>query len=143
MESYRTVRALAAIKEHMETDNLQDAYELVMQLNTKKIKNVQDLNMMAQVCLRTEHYEEAKEITHLVYERTFSRRALSQLVELAIKSGQAEEAEQYLEKYKDNIKMAERMPDALSGAMGNQMYLANFSTKEELDEFYRIGMLCD
>jgi len=99
MESYRTVRALAAIKEHMENDNLQDAYELVMQLNTKKIKNVQDLNMMAQVCLRTEHYEEAKEITHLVYERTFSRRALSQLVELAIKSGQAEEAEKYLEKY--------------------------------------------
>ena len=51
--------------------------------------------------------------------------------------------EQYLEMYKDNIKMAERMPDALSGAMGNQMYMANFSTKEELDEFYRIGMLCD
>lgn len=99
MESYRTVRALAAIKEHMEKGELQEAYGLVQQLNRKKIKNVQDLNMMAQVCSCMECYEEAKEITLLVYERTASRRALSQLVELSIKQGQAEEAEQYLEKY--------------------------------------------
>ena len=39
-------------------------------------------------------------------------------------------------KYAANMKMVERIPDALSGAMGNQMYLANFSTKEELDQFY-------
>ncbi len=51
--------------------------------------------------------------------------------------------ERYLEKYRANIKMVERIPDALSGAMGNQMYVANFSTKEEMDEFYREGMLCD
>ena len=99
MESYRTVRALAAIKEHMEKGELQEAHELVQQLNQKKIKNVQDLNMMAQVCFRMECYEEAKEITLLAYERTSSRRALAQLVELSIKLGQAEEAEHYLEKY--------------------------------------------
>ena len=40
-------------------------------------------------------------------------------------------------KYGANMKMVERIPDALSGAMGNQMYLANFSTKEEMDEFYK------
>ena len=31
----------------------------------------------------------------------------------------------------------ERMPEALSDAMGNQVYLATFSTKEGLEEFYR------
>ena len=41
-----------------------------------------------------------------------------------------------IEKYHDNMKMVERIPDALSGAMGNQMYVANFSTKEEMDAFY-------
>ncbi len=41
------------------------------------------------------------------------------------------------EKYADNIKMAERMPEALSGAMGNNYYVATFDTKEELDEFYK------
>ena len=32
--------------------------------------------------------------------------------------------------------MVSRIPDALSGAMGNQMYVANFPTKEEMDAFY-------
>ena len=39
-------------------------------------------------------------------------------------------------KYGHCMKMVERIPDALSGAMGNQMYVATFSTKEELDAFY-------
>ena len=34
------------------------------------------------------------------------------------------------------MKMVERIPDALSGAMGNQMYVATFPTKEEMDAFY-------
>ena len=40
-------------------------------------------------------------------------------------------------KYAANMKMVERIPDALSGAMGNQMYVANFATKEEMDAFYK------
>ena len=32
--------------------------------------------------------------------------------------------------------MVDRIPEALSGAMGNQMYLATFSTEEELMAFY-------
>jgi len=99
MESYRTVRTLAAIKEYMENEQVREAYELVQQLNRKKVKSVQDLNMIAQVCFRAEHYEEAKEINLLVYERTSSRRALAQLVELSIKQGQPDEAEYYLKKY--------------------------------------------
>ena len=44
------------------------------------------------------------------------------------------------EKYAANIKMDQRVPDALSGAMGNQMLLVNFSTKKELDAFYKDAM---
>ena len=40
-------------------------------------------------------------------------------------------------KYAANIKMDQRVPDALSSAMGNQMLLVNFSTKKELDGFYK------
>ena len=39
-------------------------------------------------------------------------------------------------KYSAQMKMVNRIPDALSGAMGNMMYVATFSTKEELDAFY-------
>ena len=44
--------------------------------------------------------------------------------------------EQIMQKYQDNMMMVERIPDALADAMGNQMYVANFSTKEEMDRFY-------
>ncbi len=33
------------------------------------------------------------------------------------------------------MRMVGRVPDALSGAMGNQMFIAAFSAKEELDRF--------
>ena len=41
------------------------------------------------------------------------------------------------EKYGSRMKMRGRLPDALSGAMGNQMYIANFETEEEMNEFFR------
>ena len=44
--------------------------------------------------------------------------------------------EELLAKYKDNIKMHCPIPEALSEAMANYMYLATFSTKEELDRFF-------
>ncbi len=40
-------------------------------------------------------------------------------------------------KYGDNIKMAERIPQALSGAMADQMYVATFDTEEEMNQFYK------
>ena len=40
-------------------------------------------------------------------------------------------------KYGHCMKMVERIPDALSGAMGNQMYMATFDTEEEMTAFYK------
>ena len=50
--------------------------------------------------------------------------------------------EELLAKYGANMKMVERIPDALAGAMGNQMYVATFSTKEEMDAFYKDAVAC-
>lgn len=44
--------------------------------------------------------------------------------------------EEFARKYAGQMRMMERIPDALSGAMANQMYIAVFPTKEELDQFY-------
>ena len=46
-------------------------------------------------------------------------------------------------KYGHCMKMVDRIPDALSGAMGNQMYVANFPTKEAMDEFYKDVLACN
>ena len=39
-------------------------------------------------------------------------------------------------KYGPHLKMTGRIPEALSGAMANQMYVCNFDTEEEMNEFY-------
>ena len=44
--------------------------------------------------------------------------------------------EDIMAKYGSQMKMVERIPDALSGAMGNQMYMANFPTEEAMNQFY-------
>ncbi len=42
-----------------------------------------------------------------------------------------------LAKYGDRMKMYGRIPDALSGAMANQMYTAIFDTEEEMNAYYQ------
>jgi carbamoylphosphate synthase large subunit len=45
--------------------------------------------------------------------------------------------EEIMEQYGSQMKMVDRIPDVLSGAMGNQMYVAAFPTKPELYQFYQ------
>jgi hypothetical protein len=40
-------------------------------------------------------------------------------------------------KYGYCMKMQGRVPDALSGAMGNYLYMANFDSEEDMNNFYR------
>ena len=46
-------------------------------------------------------------------------------------------------KYGQHMRMVDRIPDALSGAMGNQMYVATFPTQEEMDQFYIDAVACN
>ncbi len=50
--------------------------------------------------------------------------------------------EAIMAKYGGAMRMVDRIPDALSGAMGNQMYVATFATREEMDEFYTSLLAC-
>ncbi|MCC8067125.1 MAG: carbamoylphosphate synthase large subunit [Clostridiales bacterium] len=47
-----------------------------------------------------------------------------------------------LQKYGSHIKMAERIPDALSSAMGNQLYVAVFDSQKEMKAFYDDILKC-
>ena len=46
-------------------------------------------------------------------------------------------------KYGWNMRMVDRIPEALSGAMANQMYVATFPSKEEMDQFYVDAVACE
>ena len=45
-------------------------------------------------------------------------------------------------KYGHSIKLHGRIPEALSGAMANQMYIANFDTEEAMQQFYHDLLEC-
>ena len=45
--------------------------------------------------------------------------------------------EAVMAKYGERMKMVDRIPDVLADAMGNQMYMATFRTKKEMDAFYK------
>ena len=47
-----------------------------------------------------------------------------------------------MNKYGAQMKMVELIPEVLSGAMGNQMYVATFATREEMDQFYADVTAC-
>ena len=46
-------------------------------------------------------------------------------------------------KYGPSMKMWGRIPEALSGAMANQMYVANFDTEEEMQTYFRDLLACN
>ena len=54
----------------------------------------------------------------------------------AIHSANTPNIDALMAKYSAEMKTWERIPDALAGSMGNQMYLANFKTEEEMWAFY-------
>ncbi|MDO4198690.1 MAG: ATP-grasp domain-containing protein [Erysipelotrichaceae bacterium] len=45
--------------------------------------------------------------------------------------------EQLLKEYADHLVLSGRVEDALSGAMGNRMFICNFDTEKELMDFYK------
>ena len=45
--------------------------------------------------------------------------------------------EAVMAKYGSAMKMQGRIPDALSGAMANEMYVANFDTEEQLQQYFK------
>ena len=45
-------------------------------------------------------------------------------------------------RYAENLKICQRVPHALSGAMGDRMFVAIFKTKEGVDEFYKFATQC-
>ena len=51
--------------------------------------------------------------------------------------------EQIMQKYQGHMRMVDRIPDALADAMGNQMYVATFSTEEEMNQFYQDVLACN
>ena len=68
-------------------------------MDIKKIKNILDMNLLAEVYEANGRYEEAKDLYLNIYKKAHSRKSLFKLINILIKLNDSREAEYYFEQY--------------------------------------------
>ncbi len=99
MGSYENIVKIEEMRRRMEEGDSSSAQKVLDTMDIKKIKNMSDLSLIAEVYAENERYEEAVQLYLRIYEKTKSRKSLFQLVDLYIKLQKPEEAERYLKEY--------------------------------------------
>lgn len=99
MENYRTIVALAKIKELRSKDDYEKAYEIAKDVELKHVAHITDFSMIADVYSQMGDYEKARAAYEKLYKKNNSRHALGELVYLNIKLKDAEQARKLLEEY--------------------------------------------
>lgn len=99
MGSYENIVKIEEIRIKVNEGNLLSAQKVLDTMEIRKIKNISDLNLFAEVCFGNERYEEAADLYLKIYEKVNSRKSLFNLIEVFIKLNKVEEAEGYLSQY--------------------------------------------
>lgn len=92
MGKYDTAVKCGQIKTLIEDNQYLKAMEEIESMDFKKIPSIADLYLFADIFLRAEKMDVAKELYYTVYRRTASRPALYRLLMLMIRMGDVEEA---------------------------------------------------
>ncbi len=100
MGSYDNIVKIEEMRKRMEEGHIQAALSILDTMDIRKIKNMSDLSLIAEVYAQNERYEEAEKLLHKIYEKTKLRKPLYQLVDISIKNSNVEDAQRYLEEYK-------------------------------------------
>lgn len=99
MEDYKTIVALVRVKEYRKAGKYEEAYEIVKGINLKKVSDIVDFNMLADVCNEVGEYEIAEKVYEIIYKKTGSKYALGSLLYSVIKLEKADRARELLIKY--------------------------------------------
>lgn len=99
MGSYEIIVKIEEMRRRMEESDASSAQKILDTIEIKRIKNMSDLSLIAEVYAENERYEEALQLYLRIYEKTKSRKSLFQLVDLNIKLRIQEDAERYLRDY--------------------------------------------
>ncbi len=99
MGSYENIVKIEEMRRRMEEGDMASAQKVLDTVELKKIKNMSDLGLAAEVYAENDRYEEALPLYLKIYEKTKSRRSLYRLVDLSIKDQKIGEAERFLTEY--------------------------------------------
>lgn len=92
MRRYDTAVKCGQIKNLIEDNQYLKAMEEIESMDFEKIPSIADLYLFADIFLRAEKMDVAKDLYYTVYHRTASRPALYRLLMLMIRMGDVEEA---------------------------------------------------
>ena len=100
MGSYENIIKIEELRKKMEEGDIFSAQRILDTMDIRKVKNISDLGIVAEVYMENEHYEEALQLYLKIYDKTKTRKALFNLVEISIKRNSIEDAEYYWNEYK-------------------------------------------
>ncbi|SHO53031.1 P-loop NTPase family protein [Anaerocolumna xylanovorans] len=100
MERYDNIVKIEEIRKLTDEGQYQKAVKILDTMDLRRIKSLTDLSILADVLTETERYDEAMELLYRIYEKSKTRRVLYQMVELSIKRGDVDQAEECFLKYK-------------------------------------------
>lgn len=96
MDSYTNIIAISKVKKLLNQGKKAEAGKLADSIDYSKVKNVIDLNIIAEAYVQAKEYESARNVYSRIYELTSSKKALSQLVYISIKLKDITMSEAYL-----------------------------------------------
>lgn len=101
MGSYDTIVKTEEIRRRVQENDFDSAQKIMDTLVFKKIKNIADLSLFADIYIHNERYDEAMELLNRVYRKSKTRRTLYQMVQASIGRRNIPEAENYLKEYEE------------------------------------------
>lgn len=99
MERYDNIVKIEEIRKLTDEGQYQRAARILDTMDLHRIKSLTDLSILADVLTENERFDEAMELLNRIYEKSKTRRVIYQMVELAIKQKDVEQAEEYLLRY--------------------------------------------
>lgn len=101
MGSYDIIVKTEEIRRRVQEGDFDSAQKVLDTVALKKVKNIADLSLFAEVLIENEKYDEAMELLIRVYKKSKTRRTLYQMVETSIGRKNIDEAELYLKEYEE------------------------------------------
>ena len=99
MGSYENIVKIEEMRRKLEERDSFSALKILDTMEIKKIKNMADLNLIAEVLTENERYDEAVELYLKIYDKTKTKKSLYQLIEISIKRNNSGDAKYYLAQY--------------------------------------------
>ena len=99
--SYDNIVKTEEVRRRVQEGDYEGAQKVIDTMKLKRVKNLADLSLLAEVLTQNKRYDEAMELLNRVYKKSKTRRTLNQMVFASIGRKDIVDAERYLSEYEE------------------------------------------